>query len=280
MSQLGAVQRSPMRQVLAALRWLWRFAAGGDDQELGIRVFRLLTFAAGVLMWGLALPLNMLQGLPWHSDIVPVLFGGACLWLFWESHRHRQHLKTFILSVLVSWQLAFVADAGLLGTAPLYGFIAIALIVVLLDGWLRTLFVALALAALASMFALELWLPGAIVGYADTAIRLSDQAVGYVVSGVGGVLLFGLVIDSYERERARMNEANRALTQSIAELETLRGLLPFCPRCRKVRDVRGYWLDIERYLAQQTGMRVSHGLCRDCQREHFGDDDESARQTI
>jgi hypothetical protein len=54
------------------------------------------------------------------------------------------------------------------------------------------------------------------------------------------------------------------LTQTLAEVKTLSGLLPICSQCKKVRDDQGYWNKIEAYLSTRTDATFTHGLCPDC----------------
>lgn len=48
------------------------------------------------------------------------------------------------------------------------------------------------------------------------------------------------------------------------EVKTLRGLLPICSGCKKIRDDEGYWAEIETYLVKHSEAEISHGLCFDC----------------
>ena len=61
------------------------------------------------------------------------------------------------------------------------------------------------------------------------------------------------------------------LSQRITELETaldtiqrLEGLLPICAYCKKVRDDKNYWCQVETYVAQRTKARFSHSVCPEC----------------
>jgi transcriptional regulator of acetoin/glycerol metabolism len=55
------------------------------------------------------------------------------------------------------------------------------------------------------------------------------------------------------------------LSRALANAKTLRGLLPICASCKKIRDDRGYWNQLESYLAQHTEVEFTHGICPDCQ---------------
>jgi multisubunit Na+/H+ antiporter MnhF subunit len=56
----------------------------------------------------------------------------------------------------------------------------------------------------------------------------------------------------------------RRLDQALANVKTLSGLLPICASCKRIRDDRGYWSQIESYLKRHTEADFSHGLCPDC----------------
>ena len=55
------------------------------------------------------------------------------------------------------------------------------------------------------------------------------------------------------------------------EVKALRGLLPICSYCKKIRDDKGYWKQIEVYIAANSQADFSHGLCPECGIEHYPD---------
>jgi DNA-binding response OmpR family regulator len=54
------------------------------------------------------------------------------------------------------------------------------------------------------------------------------------------------------------------LEQALADVQSLRGLLPICCYCKKVRDGQDYWREVEDYLANHGELRFSHGICPEC----------------
>jgi PAS domain S-box-containing protein len=48
------------------------------------------------------------------------------------------------------------------------------------------------------------------------------------------------------------------------QIDKLKGLLPICSGCKKIRDDKGYWSEIESYIQEHTDATLSHGLCPDC----------------
>jgi DNA-binding response OmpR family regulator len=56
----------------------------------------------------------------------------------------------------------------------------------------------------------------------------------------------------------------RELEAALSKVRTLEGMLPICMYCKKVRDDKNYWQQVEGYVAKRTGATFSHGVCPDC----------------
>ena len=59
------------------------------------------------------------------------------------------------------------------------------------------------------------------------------------------------------------------LQDALAKIKTLRGMLPICASCKKVRDDKGYWSQIEVYVRDHSEAEFTHGLCPDCAKKYF-----------
>jgi PAS domain S-box-containing protein len=59
-------------------------------------------------------------------------------------------------------------------------------------------------------------------------------------------------------------EPRRVLEETLADLKILRGLLPICAWCKRIRDDGGYWNQLEAYLRDHSEVQFSHGVCPDC----------------
>jgi hypothetical protein len=74
------------------------------------------------------------------------------------------------------------------------------------------------------------------------------------------------------RDLARANaELERLVAERTAEIKTLRGVLPICAYCKKIRDDRGAWNQLEAYISTHSKVLFSHGICAACRQEHFPD---------
>ena len=54
------------------------------------------------------------------------------------------------------------------------------------------------------------------------------------------------------------------LRETLDEIKTLKGLLPICAKCKKVRDDEGYWQTVEKYISFRTEAKFTHSICPDC----------------
>lgn len=61
------------------------------------------------------------------------------------------------------------------------------------------------------------------------------------------------------------------LQEALATIKTLRGIVPICSYCKKIRDDRGYWNQLEVYISKHTEADFSHGLCPDCLEKYYSE---------
>jgi len=63
------------------------------------------------------------------------------------------------------------------------------------------------------------------------------------------------------------------LKKALSEVKKLSGMLPICSICKKIRDDKGYWNQIEEYIRDHSNAEFSHSLCLDCAKTHYPDFD-------
>ncbi len=66
-------------------------------------------------------------------------------------------------------------------------------------------------------------------------------------------------------------DKNQELRRALTEIKTLRGILPICMNCKKIRDDRGYWNQVEVYVRDHTEADFSHGICPECMTKLYPD---------
>lgn len=94
-----------------------------------------------------------------------------------------------------------------------------------------------------------------------------------VASGIinGRRCLIESFIDISDRKKVEQEKEAliRELQEALAQVKTLSGIVPICMHCKNIRDDRGYWNKVERFLADYSGAQFSHGICDECIREHY-----------
>jgi len=61
-----------------------------------------------------------------------------------------------------------------------------------------------------------------------------------------------------------LEKTNRELTGVIEQVKTLNGMLPICASCKKIRNDKGYWEQIEKYIGEHSEAVFTHSICPDC----------------
>ncbi len=100
-------------------------------------------------------------------------------------------------------------------------------------------------------------------------------ALGLVSASLVSLALHGIVSRlSLMQARLRVRDAHLAerqkrITQDLREalqnVQILRGLIPMCGHCKKIREDSGFWTKVESYIEERTEAEFSHGICPDCE---------------
>lgn len=63
----------------------------------------------------------------------------------------------------------------------------------------------------------------------------------------------------------------KALQKALEEIKTLKGIIPICSHCKKIRDDSGYWNQLEAYIHKHSEASLSHGICPECAIKYYPD---------
>jgi hypothetical protein len=78
------------------------------------------------------------------------------------------------------------------------------------------------------------------------------------------------ILDTKVEERTKeLNKKNIALEEAIEKVQILSGFLPICANCKKIRDDKGYWNQIEHYISTHSDVIFSHAICPECMHELY-----------
>ena len=109
-----------------------------------------------------------------------------------------------------------------------------------------------------------------MTGLADHEVGLEAVNAGaqdYLIKGqVSGEVLVRSIRYAIERKRIE-NEKEQAiaeLQEALAKVKLLSGFIPICASCKKIRDDKGYWQQVESYIQKHSNAEFSHSICPEC----------------
>jgi hypothetical protein len=93
----------------------------------------------------------------------------------------------------------------------------------------------------------------------------SDDEVGELAR------IFNSMVEKRRQSEAEREKLIRHLQEALAEVKLLTGFLPIFASCKKIRDDKGYWNQIESYISTHSGVKFSHSVCPECAKKLYPD---------
>jgi len=85
------------------------------------------------------------------------------------------------------------------------------------------------------------------------------------------IIYYGKLLVKIVKAEERLRERAAKLEKALIEIKQLSGLLPICASCKKIRDDKGYWNQIEAYISQHSEAQFSHSVCPECFQKMYPD---------
>jgi len=98
----------------------------------------------------------------------------------------------------------------------------------------------------------------------DEARAFAAGCVDYVTKPFNPVTVKARV-----KTHVQLSRTMKELQNALGEIKKLSGLLPICANCKKIRDDKGYWNQIESYIRKHSEAEFSHGICPECARKLY-----------
>lgn len=89
---------------------------------------------------------------------------------------------------------------------------------------------------------------------------------GSIIKSQGREFMLTVMIDISRQKQAERDREQTIveLRSALEQIKTLQGILPMCASCKKIRDDKGYWEQVEAYISRHTDAQFSHGICPEC----------------
>ena len=72
-----------------------------------------------------------------------------------------------------------------------------------------------------------------------------------------------------QNQLTEIEKKNDVLQRQLKEIKVLKGFLPICASCKKIRDDKGYWTQVEQYVTDHSEAKFSHSICPDCAKKLY-----------
>lgn len=82
-----------------------------------------------------------------------------------------------------------------------------------------------------------------------------------------------LIIEVEQRKKAEEEKEKIIddLEKALEDIKTLSGIVPICSYCKQIRDDKGYWNKLEKYISERSDAKFSHGICDECIKKYYSD---------
>ena len=115
-----------------------------------------------------------------------------------------------------------------------------------------------------------------IIGLANKASDFNDNDAK-MATGFGELAAIALQnnrnLDERIAAEKQREEVIKNLNKALSQVKKLSGMLPICSHCKKIRDDKGYWNEIESYIQDHSETEFSHGICQECAKKYYPDMD-------
>jgi len=90
-----------------------------------------------------------------------------------------------------------------------------------------------------------------------------------LLARVNSALMLKQEMDCRKTRELELRRSNEDLQRALREVKVLKGLVPICASCKKIRNDQGFWQQLEEYIQQHSEAEFSHGLCTPCIKKHY-----------
>lgn len=248
------------------------------NNALDIRIFNwicLIVVCIGIAGW----ILNFVVGNPTVEFFysIAAIFVGGLSWYLSTQHGLSRYLRIpLVLFFLILLGGAWFTNQGFEGSVPYYIFILGNAVVIIAPATYRWYLFSFVVLSILALYVVTYNDPALVSDYISSDVRFLDMAFSFFTCFTLSGVLSWLVVREYEKEKdkneqlvQRSLDDKTRLEQLLSEISVLKGILPVCSFCKKIRDENDQWQSMEHYISSHSEAQFSHGFCPDCGKEHY-----------
>ena len=214
-------------------------------------------------------------------DIAQSIAACSLVVLALVRHRFPARIKaSFLIGVFIVGALPGLVTLGMLGGTVVLFPATAAMVATFYSqrlAWLYVFFTAAVVALVGSGFCMGLLgsdvLPEEYLQSGKNwSVYVACIALSCMVSSVAVIRYrqaMQKLLAQVAEQRDKLSSRNAELVQAMEQVKRLSGMLPICSACKKVRDDKGYWRQIESYVQEHSEAEFTHGICPGCMRDLY-----------
>lgn len=272
-------------------RFLWNVFSCGLPVEYDIEVLRKIFLLNLIIIFGnfflLLLGTIALIQKDFILGTVDFIIFSFLVWLFFSLRKARNHNVVSIIGTTTIGVFYFflIAYGGISNTAYVWAFTYPLISLFLLGSKFGTIFSLLLLVMSSFVFVVGEKVSFFTSYSIDLIIRFIPSYIAvylfaFVMEKIREIVQYRLknsnielekTVDELEKTNNEKEGLIRELHNKINEVNTLRGILPLCSFCKKIRDDKGYWEQVDVYIHKYSQADISHSVCPECAKEQYPD---------
>jgi len=107
--------------------------------------------------------------------------------------------------------------------------------------------------------------------YTDIGIEVFFAGKKHLINS-DRIQIIDLLFSTYEnavQQKRELEKTNKELKEALETIKTLKGIIPICANCKKIRDDKGYWNQLEAYIRDHSDAEFSHSICPECAKKLY-----------
>jgi|GEM_PF-2399591 len=192
-----------------------------------------------------------------------------------KTKKYEALIKISFACFYIALSVAWFFNNGIHGSLPYFYFLLVIYCVILFKKPFKFPIPFVVITVL-SMTVSEFYYPEYLFNYGSKIQDYIDVGISLPLClSITGLTVY-LIFNEYIKERISNKEFLKQLTidkevmeSSFNEIRILRGFLPICANCKKIKDSNGNWKQIEEYIHKHSEAKFSHGICPECTRNLY-----------
>jgi hypothetical protein len=203
-------------------------------------------------------------------DISCIIYSISCYIYSIKNGDHKKLATISFIFLYIAISAGWFFNNGIHGSIPYFFFILSCYAGVFFKDPLKNA-IPLLIATVSLFIIIEFLKPDTVSLYTSRIHGLIDVSVSIITCLIINGISIHIIYKKYNIERnlnkKMLNQAiadKELIEKSMNEIQVLRGFLPICSHCKKIRDDQGEWKQLEKYIQDNSEAKFSHSMCPEC----------------